>query len=51
LVIAVYRIAEQGWTVEDAIQELEQSDYGTQRAVFPGIQTWLRGDGVGRISP
>jgi tyrosine-protein phosphatase SIW14 len=50
LVVAAWRIAEQGWSVDDAIDELQHGDYGYHESVFPGIITWLREGGVSRIT-
>ena len=50
LVIAAWRIAEQKWSVDDAIDELKNGDYGYHESVFPGIIEWIRSDGVSRIS-
>jgi protein tyrosine phosphatase (PTP) superfamily phosphohydrolase (DUF442 family) len=50
LVIAAWRIAEQHWSVDDAIDELKNGDYGYHESVFPGVIEWLRSDGVSRIS-
>jgi len=50
LVIAAWRIAEQHWSVDEAIDELQNGDYGYNETVFPGIIEWIRGDGVNRIS-
>lgn len=41
-VVAAYRIAEQGWSVEDAIKELMHEDYGHHRFIYRNIPRLLR---------
>ena len=40
-VIALYRIVDQGWTREAAVDELRHGGYGLHDGWFPGIAEWL----------
>ena len=40
-VIALYRIVDQGWTREAAVDELRHGGYGLHDGWFPGITEWL----------
>ncbi len=48
--IAAFRIAQQGWSVAEALDELEHSDYGRSGPVTDGLKKWFLGGGVERIN-
>ncbi len=41
-VVAAYRITEQGWSVEEAIRELKQDEYGHHSFIYRNIPKLLR---------
>ncbi len=41
-VAAAYRIAEQNWTAEDAVRELQQDEYGHHDVIYGNIPKLLR---------
>lgn len=42
LVVALYRITEQNWSREKAIDELEHGGYGYHEKLFPNIVTFIK---------
>jgi protein tyrosine/serine phosphatase len=41
-VVALYRMAEQGWDRESAIDEFKHGGYGYHETWYPNIERWLR---------
>lgn len=41
MIVALYRIVDQGWTREDAVREMVDGDYGHHKRIYPGIAKYL----------
>jgi hypothetical protein len=48
VMVAVYRVAVQGWSKEEAVREMTEGCYGFH-AVYINLAPWVRGLDIGKI--